>query len=198
MPTDADNRRADATRNRDRILAVAAQLLGRKPAATMDEITAETGLGRTTVYRHFRTRDELIAAMYESVLVQAERAFEDTRPDGGDAQTAIARTIEAAFQASAEYRVLVYGPAVALTDEEGQLSPAMVRFLDPVARVMARAQREGVLRADVPPRWLADVLVTLVFGAIMHGRDLRAVKQQPAQLVLHTFLHGHAPPRRRP
>jgi len=57
--------RSDAQRNRERILEVARQVFTRRGAgASMDEIAKRAKIGPGTLYRHFLTRDELLATVY--------------------------------------------------------------------------------------------------------------------------------------
>jgi AcrR family transcriptional regulator len=57
--------RSDAQRNRERILEVARQVFTRRGAdASMDEIAKRAKIGPGTLYRHFPTRDELLATVY--------------------------------------------------------------------------------------------------------------------------------------
>jgi AcrR family transcriptional regulator len=57
--------RADAQRNRERILEVAQQVFTtRGAAASMDEIAKKAKIGPGTLYRHFATRDDLLSAVY--------------------------------------------------------------------------------------------------------------------------------------
>ena len=59
--------RADAQRNRERILEVAKGAFTRSGAnASLDEISKQAGVGPGTLYRHFPTRDALIEAVYRS------------------------------------------------------------------------------------------------------------------------------------
>jgi serine phosphatase RsbU (regulator of sigma subunit) len=58
-----DPRRADALRNRERILDAASRMLERSPSASLADIAAAAGVARSTLHRRFRTRDELIAAV---------------------------------------------------------------------------------------------------------------------------------------
>jgi AcrR family transcriptional regulator len=59
--------RADAERNRGRILEAAKQVFTRDgAAASLDEIARVSGVGNATLYRHFATRDDLIGAVYRS------------------------------------------------------------------------------------------------------------------------------------
>jgi serine phosphatase RsbU (regulator of sigma subunit) len=60
-PNRADPRRADALRNRERILGAAQRLLQHSPSATLADIAAAAGLSRSTLYRHFADRDQMIA-----------------------------------------------------------------------------------------------------------------------------------------
>ena len=59
--------RADAQRNRERILEVARLAFTQHGAeATLDDIARQAGIGPGTLYRHFPTRDTLIEAVYRS------------------------------------------------------------------------------------------------------------------------------------
>lgn len=59
--------RADAQRNRDRLLKAAKAALARKGARlNLDDVARQAGLGVGTLYRHFPTRDALIEAVYRA------------------------------------------------------------------------------------------------------------------------------------
>src|SRR5271154_7222966 len=83
-PQPARRPRADAKRNRERILEVAKEVFTRNgAAASLDDIARRSGIGSGTLYRHFPTRDALIAAVYRSEvekLAAAERQFSDAMP----------------------------------------------------------------------------------------------------------------------
>jgi AcrR family transcriptional regulator len=76
--------RADAQRNRQRILEVAKQEFTRSGAnASLDEIAKQAGVGPGTLYRHFPTREELLEAVYRTEvekLAAAERKFAKELP----------------------------------------------------------------------------------------------------------------------
>jgi AcrR family transcriptional regulator len=83
-PPPARKPRADAQRNRERILEVAKEVFTREGgAASLDDIARQTGIGPGTLYRHFPTRDALIEAVYRSEvekLAAAEPRFAATLP----------------------------------------------------------------------------------------------------------------------
>jgi AcrR family transcriptional regulator len=76
--------RADAERNRERILEVAKEVFTREgAAASLDDIARRSGLGNATLYRHFPTRDALIEAVYRNEvekLAAAEQRFAASMP----------------------------------------------------------------------------------------------------------------------
>lgn len=76
--------RADAERNRERILAVAKDAFTRSGAdASLDDIAKEAGVGPGTLYRHFPTREELLKSVYETEmekLAAAARKFSEAMP----------------------------------------------------------------------------------------------------------------------
>jgi AcrR family transcriptional regulator len=84
-PTTAARKpRADAERNRERILGVAKEVFTRDgAAASLDDIARQAGIGPGTLYRHFPTRDALIEAVYRTEvekLAVAEQHFAATLP----------------------------------------------------------------------------------------------------------------------
>jgi AcrR family transcriptional regulator len=76
--------RADAERNRDRVLEVAKEAFTRSGAdASLDDIAKQAGVGAGTLYRHFPSREALIEAVYRTEvekLAAAERKFAETMP----------------------------------------------------------------------------------------------------------------------
>lgn len=71
MADDERPLRADARRNRDRLLEAAARAFARDGSeATLNGIAREAGVGIGTLFRHFATREELVEAVYRSELAR--------------------------------------------------------------------------------------------------------------------------------
>src|SRR3954464_13066941 len=67
--------RADAQRNRDRLLAAAlTEFTEHGPDATLDAIAKAAGVGIGTLYRHFPTKEALVAAVYQAELERVGEA----------------------------------------------------------------------------------------------------------------------------
>jgi AcrR family transcriptional regulator len=74
--------RADAQRNRERILDVAKEAFTRSGAdASLDEIARQAGVGPGTLYRHFPTRDALLEAVYRSEVEKLAAAEQKLAQD---------------------------------------------------------------------------------------------------------------------
>ena len=80
--------RADARRNRERIVAAARELMGREGVdAQIDDIARAAGVGVGTMYRHFPTKDALVEALanyrFERLAEWATEALADDDPWAG-------------------------------------------------------------------------------------------------------------------
>lgn len=155
-------RRADAERSIARILAAARHELGRAPATSVDDIARAAGVGRMTLYGHFRTRADLV----EAALVDALRAGEETLSQvdlSGDARQAMHRLLTASWSLAAESVGL-------LAAADGLVSAERLRQLhdrpgERVTDLVRRGQSDGVFRTDLPLSWLITAVHLLVHGA---------------------------------
>ena len=84
-PTGERTLRADAQRNRDRLLEVAARAFAAGGDPTLEAIAREAGVGIGTLYRHFPTREALVEAVYaaelDDVTASAPALLEELPPE---------------------------------------------------------------------------------------------------------------------
>ena len=95
--------RADAARNVHRIVEMAARLLGEDANVGMAEVAAAAGVSRATVYRHFPTREALVAAIQAQAVGQSEQALLECRLDEGCATDALRRLCTAWLDVAERY-----------------------------------------------------------------------------------------------
>jgi AcrR family transcriptional regulator len=140
--------RSDAERNRRRILQAAAEVFAERGLdVPLDDIAAAAGVGVGTVYRRFPDKDALIDALFEDKIadvVAAARAALDIE-DPWEAFETFMRTV---CRMQAEDRGL---KEALLARDRGRERVAMARDrIAPIAcRIVGRAQKAGVLRADL-------------------------------------------------
>lgn len=176
--------RADARRNRDRVLRTAQRLFATEGlSVSLDEIARRAGVGPGTVHRHFPSKEALYLAVatdeFEQLVAEAE-----VLADGDDPAalfTQLTRMIATGVE-----NVAVKSALEATDLDLRTAAPTVAADLTRhVADLLARAQAAGAARADVT----ADEVMALVagaFAAIRHagaeatpGRSARI-----AQLIL--------------
>jgi AcrR family transcriptional regulator len=151
--TPREPRRADAQRNRDRLLTAAeAALDAHGVSASLDDISRAAGVGNATLYRHFPTRADLIEAVYDERIRQlcAEAAeLSEVREPAGAlrewlralvAHITDSRVLADAFTASREGTPDLEPPQVAAWHSA---------IFDAALPLLTAAQGAGAIRPDL-------------------------------------------------
>ncbi|MBO9532503.1 MAG: TetR/AcrR family transcriptional regulator [Solirubrobacteraceae bacterium] len=154
--------RADAERNRRKIIEAARELFAERGLTTLDEVAERAGVGVGTVYRRFPSRDDLIDALYVEAMEQlvaigsAAVELSETDPWG-----AIEYFLTNYLEMHAGDRSL---SSVVLTDAHGRgrLEIGKSKMAPMGATVVARAKAAGVVRDDFAPTELPMSVIMLV------------------------------------
>ena len=140
--------RADALRNRERIVTAAREMFTEfGPDVPLDEIARRAGVGNATVYRNFPDRDALVREVVCSVMDRTSEAAEVALAQTGDAFEALERFVHTA----ADERISALCPMISSTFDQNHpdLEAARERVEEFVEELMDRAKTAGRLRADV-------------------------------------------------
>jgi AcrR family transcriptional regulator len=158
--------RADAQRNRERLIATASAAFASGQAISLDAIAKRAGLGSGTLYRHFPTREDLVEEVYR----------EQIRPLRGEAEVLLAterpaRALHSWMHRFAEWAAQRHDICEALVamSASGRFGTGPV--CDEVQRILGMVLKAGVeageLRADIDPVDVGGILagVLSVSGA---------------------------------
>jgi AcrR family transcriptional regulator len=151
VPKNARKPRADAQRNRERILEVAKQVFTRRGAdASMDEIAKRAKIGPGTLYRHFPARDELLATVYIAEvekLAAAQRKLSAELPPIEALRTWLLVFID--YIAAKK----IIAPALnAMAGGPSRVFQQTTQVMEEAASALARrAVASGDLRSDIDP-----------------------------------------------
>jgi AcrR family transcriptional regulator len=207
--------RADAERNRARILAAASEVFAERGLdVSLDDIAARAGVGVGTVYRRFPDKDALIDALFEDKIDRAV-ALADASLEIEDPWEGFTTFMRGMCRMQAQDRgfkdaLLLRGPG------RERVDAARERIAPRAIKLLTRAQEAGAVRADlgpfdvpminlcvgliadrtrdIAPDYWERVLTILIDGISAQGRT---TPMPVAPLEREAFTEAMASPRRR-
>ena len=189
MKRNARPPRADAQRNRERLLAAALKLFTTaKEEVTLSAVAEAAGVGIGTLYRHFPTRDALVEALYrhevERLSDAAPKLLEKMPPEAA---------LEEWLHRYAALIVAKRGLSQALKKifEPGSETTAYSRerMAQAIALLIEAAAKSGAIRADADPQ---DVLLAVAASTwtFAGDRDWKERAGRVLRLVLDGLRYG--------
>ncbi|WP_103351951.1 TetR/AcrR family transcriptional regulator [Amycolatopsis sp. CA-128772] len=159
--------RKDAARNRDRIVAVARDLVDAGTVLQLNDIARRAGIGVGTVYRHFSTAEALLETVatpcLEALVAEGEKALADTDPW---------HALESFLRCTVEAQV-----------SDASLSPVTAAATDALAHttelkqslrsigttLLERARQAGVVRPDLTAADLVPLMCGIAYATQIHS-----------------------------
>jgi AcrR family transcriptional regulator len=190
---EARPQRADAARNRERVLASAETVLARDGlSASMRAVAAEAGVGLATIYRNFPTQQEL----YQAIIIRRTRALIDEAaelagaPDPGQAFFGyLTRVVEHSVRTKAIADLL----ARSGIDPKSGLAGIGRDMRHAVGVLLAHAQQAGAVRPDLRIPELMAILAAVCLAAEHNQWDTQ-LRARTLAIVFDGMRPQHAPP----
>jgi AcrR family transcriptional regulator len=203
--------RADARRNRERILAAATAVFAADGLSVpLDEIARRAGVGPGTLYRHFPAKE----ALWEAVLLDRLQRLADeaealnsashpsasdpgaSDPGASDPGEALLGFIDRLVAEAAPKRDLAEALASTGTDVSAALAGTAARLREALGAALAAAQRSGSIRRDIGLAELMAILSGILFA--LRGRPGDRPDPHRAVAVLRDGLRTQAADPRQP
>jgi AcrR family transcriptional regulator len=149
-PANSRPLRADAERNRQRILRAAAEVFTtRGLQASLDDVARHAGVGVGTVYRRFPDKEALAEALFEERICELVELAEQgmANPDSWDGLVTFMREAGALLSTDRGLREILMFASYG----KDRVDRGRARMQPAVTALVERAQREGKLRADLAP-----------------------------------------------
>jgi AcrR family transcriptional regulator len=181
--------RADAARNRRRVLSAAAAVFAERGLdASTAEIARRAEVGEATLFRRFPTKDALIVAVmqdqFDQVIATAEACLEEPDPWHG---------LERFLTEMVAARASDVGALEAVKDHcitSPELDWHRRRVMELLAALVARAQEAGVVRSDLTGQ---DLGMLVTAAASVGGLPFRGVREDLWRRYLGVILDGLRP-----
>jgi AcrR family transcriptional regulator len=179
--------RADARRNRARILAAAQEVFaGKGPGASTEEVAARAGVAIGTIFRHFPTKQALLQAIMKGLLSQLTLEAGSLAADGDPATalfTFFTRTVEQAAQQKAVIDLL------AETGISLQVADSVQLLRAGIEDLLTRAQQAGAVRRDIRSDEVIALLGSTCQGALHGGWD-HDLQQRTLTIIFNGLAEG--------
>ena len=176
--------RADALRNRDRLLEAARTVFSAGgPDASLEAVAQSAGVGIGTLYRHFPTREALFEAVYRREVQEladlAERLKKQSRPLG-----ALRQWVHSVVKFVATKKGMSTALAFAVAKDSDLVSHSADRLTQAVGLLLHQAIAAGELRSDISPEDLLHAIVGMCYAYDQHGWQKNVVR------LLDIFIDG--------
>ena len=179
--------RADAERNRERILEAAKEAFTRFGAdASLDDIAKQAGVGPGTLYRHFPAREELLQAVYRSELEKlaaAEQKLARTMPP----IEALRSWLLLFVDGIATKQLIAPALNTLVGDPKKVFEASYAQVHEAIRALVKRAIRSGEIRKDLDPLDLLRALVGVAHVATSPDW------QQSAKRLVEILITGSRP-----
>jgi AcrR family transcriptional regulator len=155
--------RADALRNRDRLLDAARTVFSAGgPEASLESVARTAGVGIGTLYRHFPTREALFEAVYRHEVQQladlAERLKKEARPT-----EALRQWLRSIVKFVATKKGMSTALALAIAKDSDLVSYSSDRLTRAIGLLLEQAIVAGEIRSDVRPEDLLRAIVGMCY-----------------------------------
>ncbi|MFG1603357.1 TetR/AcrR family transcriptional regulator [Actinoplanes sp. NPDC049265] len=180
--------RADARRNRDKVLAAAVRAFATDGAdVSLEAIAKAAGVGIGTLYRHFPTRDALVAAAYQHELDRIVGAVPELLA-AGPPDAALRAWMDRYVTYMSTKRDLGDALRALIASGGNPFAHSRERLVGALAELIGAGVAAGTIRDDMPP---LDVLVGL--GGITGSAD-PAQASRLLDLLMDGLRHGTSRP----
>jgi AcrR family transcriptional regulator len=176
--------RADAVRNRERVLEAAKAVFSAGgPEASLEAVAKRAGVGIGTLYRHFPTRESLFEAVYRREVEQLGELAEQLK-SAKDPVDALRRWLRSNVEFVATKKGMSAALALAVQSGSELHAFSFERLTRAIGSLLDRAVAAGEIRADISPE---DLLRALIGMCYMHDQP---GWQSTALRLLDVFVDG--------
>lgn len=170
------------------ILEAGLELLGNNSEATLSDIAQQAGVGRTTLYRLYETKEQLTKAIAIHCLGVFEQATEHLEADAKSALHAFHLMFKAILPLSAELEFLLKLGDIAEDDPE--LVAIFKKQQQGMIELVEYAKKEGSISKQIPTVWIVNLVEGLFYSSWLTMNENIMSNEALAGLAFETLCNG--------
>ena len=173
------------TASRASILEAAGSMLARNPGASLSEIALAAGVGRATLHRWFKGKDDLIRALALEALDKTDAALDEIQAQDQPATDAVAAGFAALIPMGDRFHFLSKTEDLMQDEEIAQRYRAELRI---VQNGILALIDEGAAAADTHIGWAIVLADSLIYTAWREVHDGRLTEEDAIRLATESFF----------
>ena len=182
---------------RERILQSAAELFADREfdLVLIDDVAAHAGVGKGSVYRQFRSKEELYAAVvidgFSELQSEIRAALSGCTSMSEQLVTILRHTVKF-FWSRRQFFALLRDPKALPLSQERQYRSQRIELSRLISGVLDEGVKRGAMRPGIDTRIAAESLLGMIRGINRYGRDY-TTPERAVDIVTSIFLAGCAP-----
>ncbi|MET0420053.1 MAG: TetR/AcrR family transcriptional regulator [Actinoplanes sp.] len=178
-------------RTRQAILDAAVEVLARTPSASLGDVAAVAGVGRTTLHRYFPERADLLTALREEAEKRLSEAHDRARVGSDTGAAAIHRLCQ-------EYFDLGDLLSLMFTEQLSAESPGheAARCDGEFEEMVRRGHRDGTVDPELPATWITSLIWSQLYAGWSYIAEHGVSRHEALRLILRSIAGAVTPPRR--
>lgn len=172
------------------IVDAAMAVLGTNPGASLADIAERAGVGRATLHRYYRTREDLIRSIHARAIEETNLATIEALAGATTPLQRLRAMLEAVVPLGDRFHLIMSEPCSPSDSETASQYAAELRW---VADLVEDLKRTGAIDRIVPTSWAVAAIDSLIWRAWTEVHEGRIARRDAPGLVHRTVLRGLQP-----
>jgi len=179
---------ARAKRSQQSLLRAGLELLNTNGEASLSDIANHAGVGRTTLYRQYETREKLISAIAIYCLETIEEASAPIESQAKSAMEAIRLLFEQLMPLTQEFQFLLN--LEQLVENDPEVTAINKKQKQEMIELLEYGKTHGEFNSSLPNAWLLNLIESLFYIGWLQQKNEGASAQEAAKLAFVSFSNG--------
>lgn len=179
---------ARAKRSQDALLRAGLELFNINPEASLSDIAAHAGVGRTTLYRQYETREKLLRAIAVHCLESIESATAPIETEATSVLGGIRLLFELAMPLTQELQFLINLDQMLENDPE--VAAVIGKQRGELMKLVELGKKTGEIRGSLPTDWVVNLIDGLFYVGWLQQREGEYSTDQIAEFAYTSFSRG--------